>query len=160
MINPSYAVFHMDTVTMRPHPSFIPKVLSDFHINQFIHLPSPPQKNPKNFTCCWPNLNNIFYVGEGCCYITWTELNLFLKLQDSLWTELNLRGMAISSQIFLKWVRFYLIAYDINEKNPALNIRTYFTRAQTEVITFLSQISILKISRAATWSSAHTFTYH
>lgn len=46
-----YTVFHLNRVVLRTHPSFLPKVISDFHINQEITLPtffsnpsSPPER--------------------------------------------------------------------------------------------------------------------
>lgn len=38
--NEPYTVFHSNRVVLRTHPSFLPKVVSDFHINQGITLPT------------------------------------------------------------------------------------------------------------------------
>ncbi|KAJ1214048.1 hypothetical protein NDU88_001676, partial [Pleurodeles waltl] len=35
-----YTVFHSAKVVMRTHPKFLPKVVSDFHVNQTISLPT------------------------------------------------------------------------------------------------------------------------
>lgn len=37
--DPPYTVFHKDKVQLRPHPAFLPKVVSAFHVNQDIFLP-------------------------------------------------------------------------------------------------------------------------
>lgn len=39
MEDPPYLVFHKDTVFLRLHPKFLPKVVSEFHLNQSIYLP-------------------------------------------------------------------------------------------------------------------------
>lgn len=39
MAHPSYTVFFPHKVTLSPHPKFILKVTSQFHMNQLIHLP-------------------------------------------------------------------------------------------------------------------------
>ncbi|KAH1165031.1 hypothetical protein KIL84_022590 [Mauremys mutica] len=36
---PPYTVFHKDKVQLRPHSTFLPKVVSSFHVNQDIFLP-------------------------------------------------------------------------------------------------------------------------
>lgn len=36
---PLYTVFHKDKVTLRPHPKFLPKVVSEFHVNESTDLP-------------------------------------------------------------------------------------------------------------------------
>ncbi|XP_065453731.1 uncharacterized protein LOC135983909 [Chrysemys picta bellii] len=36
---PPYTVFYKDKVQLRPHPAFLPKVVSQFHMNQDIFLP-------------------------------------------------------------------------------------------------------------------------
>ena len=35
-----YLVCHEDKIVLRPHPAFLPKVVSSFHLNQDIVLPS------------------------------------------------------------------------------------------------------------------------
>ncbi|KAM7182065.1 uncharacterized protein RBU57_000616 [Macrochelys suwanniensis] len=39
MCNPPYTICHKDKVQLRPHPSFLPKVVSHFHVSQDIFLP-------------------------------------------------------------------------------------------------------------------------
>ena len=39
-VDSPYLIFHKDKVTLHPDPSFMPKVITDFHINQDIYLPS------------------------------------------------------------------------------------------------------------------------
>lgn len=38
-VDPSYTVSHKDKVFLRLHPKFIPKIISECHLNQDIHLP-------------------------------------------------------------------------------------------------------------------------
>nr|XP_014437222.1 uncharacterized protein LOC106733090 [Pelodiscus sinensis] len=49
-IEPPYLVFSHDNVRLRPHPTFLPKVVSPFHLSQEIYLAvffSKPHASPK-----------------------------------------------------------------------------------------------------------------
>lgn len=48
MAHPMFTVFFPGKVTLRPHPKFIPKVTSTFHMNQLIQFPTFYPKPHKN----------------------------------------------------------------------------------------------------------------
>lgn len=48
-----YLVVHKDEVVLRPCPSFLPKVVSDFHLNEDIVLPSLCYMPWMWFGCIW-----------------------------------------------------------------------------------------------------------
>lgn len=63
-----YTVFHANRVVLRTHPSFLPKVISDFHINQSITLPTffPNPSNPPERSLHSPDLKRVlkFYLDK------------------------------------------------------------------------------------------------
>lgn len=76
MTDPPFTSFHMDNVVFRRDPTFIPKVVSDFHINQIINLLVFFLKLPSNV-----GVGNQFYILwmlEGLLPITYLELRIFL----------------------------------------------------------------------------------
>lgn len=40
MMDPPHTIFHCEKVFLRGQSKFLPKIMSDFHINHVIHLPA------------------------------------------------------------------------------------------------------------------------
>uniref|UniRef100_K7F170 Core-binding (CB) domain-containing protein n=1 Tax=Pelodiscus sinensis TaxID=13735 RepID=K7F170_PELSI len=58
MADPPYTVFLQNRVILRPHPKFLPKVPSPFHVNEPIHLPAFfPKPHTEPIQTVWHTLD-------------------------------------------------------------------------------------------------------
>ncbi|KAG6932311.1 hypothetical protein G0U57_021645 [Chelydra serpentina] len=154
---PPYTVFHRDKVQLRPHPAFLPKVVSAFHINQDIFLPvfyPKPHVSRKE-----QQLHSLDVRRALAFYIERTKpfrksTQLFIAVAD------RMKGLPVSSQRISSWITSCIrTCYDLAGV-PTMHPTAHSTRAQASSSAFLAHIPIQEICRAATWSSVHTFASH
>lgn len=89
MADPLYTVFHRDVVSLRLHPKFIPKSISEFHLSQVIHLPvfypsCMPPKRTENPTL-WVSIKSWYSTSRG--------QNALGNLQNCLYPLLSFSGV-------------------------------------------------------------------
>ncbi|KAG6936020.1 hypothetical protein G0U57_013534, partial [Chelydra serpentina] len=154
---PPYTVFHKDKVQLRPHPAFLSKVVSAFHINQDIFLPvfyPKPHASRKE-----QQLHSLDVRRALAFYIERTKpfrksTQLFIAVAD------RMKGLPVSSQRISSWITSCIrTCYDLAGV-PTMHTTAHSTRAQASSSAFLAHIPIQDICRAATWSSVHTFASH
>nr|XP_032642405.1 uncharacterized protein LOC116828359 [Chelonoidis abingdonii] len=157
VVDPPYTIFHKDKVQLRPHPAFLPKVVSPFHLNQDIFL---PVFFPKPHTCRRDQQLHTLDVRRALAfYISRTKAfrrspQLFIAVAE------RMKGLPVTSQRISSWVTSCIrTCYELAHV-PLGRITAHSTRAQASSAAFLAQVPIQDICRAATWSSVHTFTSH
>ncbi|XP_050809179.1 uncharacterized protein LOC127051204 [Gopherus flavomarginatus] len=157
VVDPPYTVFHKDKVQLRPHPAFLPKVVSAFHVNQEIFLPvffPKPHSSGRE-----QQLHSLDVRRALAFYVERTKPfrkspQLFVAVAD------RMKGLPISSQRLSSWVTSCIrTCYDLAHV-PTGRVTAHSTRAQASSLAFLARVPIQEICRAATWSSVHTFASH
>lgn len=150
---PPYTVFYKDKVQLRPHLTFLQKILSQFHANWDIFLPVFfPKPHASNWQWMLHSLDVrqvlAFYIEQTKRFRKSTQL--FIAIAE--W----MRGLLVSSQRISSWIMACIrTCYDL-AKIPALAITAYSMRLQASLAAFLADVPIQDICRAAT-SSIHTF---
>ncbi|XP_041431344.1 uncharacterized protein LOC121397804 [Xenopus laevis] len=152
---PPLCVIHEDKVVLRTQPEFIPKVVSDYHINQDIVLPSlcPKPKNSKEKA-----LHTLDVVRAIKYYLHRTQ---DFRKSETLFVLFGApqRGKQASSASLSRWIRETIIlAYTAKGKPAPFRVTAHSTRALSTSWAQANQASADQICRAATWSSVHTFT--
>ena len=150
-----FLVFHQDKVVLRPVPSFLPKVVSAFHLNEDIVLPSlcPSPSHPRE-----RELHRLDVVRALKVYL---EVTRSFRRTDSLFVvpEGSRRGMAASKVAIARFVKMAVTeAYLAKGKVPPLGVTAHSTRAVGASWAQRNRASAEQICKAATWSSLHTFT--
>ncbi|KAM9325375.1 uncharacterized protein PAF06_001534 [Gastrophryne carolinensis] len=154
-IQPPYFERHRDKVVFRFKPDFLPKVVSAFHLNQDIVLPSlcPNPSNPKERV-----LHSLDVVRCVKSYLVTTQA--FRKM-DALFVVPHgpRKGLAPAKSTISKWIRQAVVqAYTTKGKTPPFRLNAHSTRAVGASWAFQHQASVEQVCKAATWSSVHTFT--
>ncbi|XP_041427211.1 uncharacterized protein LOC121396402 [Xenopus laevis] len=150
-----FTVLHMDKVVLRPTADFLPKVVSDFHLNQDIVVPSlcPNPKGPIE-----NKLHTLDVVRAISCYLKATE---GVRRSDALFIIPNgpKRGTKAAKSTLSKWIRSIISrAYAVKGKDPPIHVRAHSTRSVSTSWAFRHNASADQICKAATWASLHTFT--
>ncbi|XP_073211168.1 uncharacterized protein [Lepidochelys kempii] len=152
---PPYTVFHKDKVQLRPHPKFLPKVVSQLHLGQDICLAvffPKPHTDPSH--CSLHTLD----VRRALAF--YLERTKPFRKSAQLSVAERLKGLPVSAQRISSWITSCIRACYGLAGVPALAVTVHSTRAQATSTVFLAQVPIQEICRAATWSSVHTFTTH
>ena len=121
-----YLVIHEDKVVLWPQPSFLPKVVSAFQINEDIVLPSlcPRPKNPKEAT-----LHSLDVV--RALRVSLSATAPFRK-SDSLFVSVTgpKKGLAVPSATISRWIRRVVLqAYALKGRAPPFQVTAHSTRA-------------------------------
>ena len=150
-----YLIFHKDRVVLRPHPAFLPKVVSKFHLNQDLVLPSffsePSSAREKS-------LHTLDVLRAVKIYLKATAQ---VRKTDTLFIlpEGPRCGQAASKSTISKWIRQVITqAYGLRGKVPPFKVKAHSTRAVGTSWAVHHQASMAQVCKAATWSSVHTFT--
>ncbi|KAM4690422.1 uncharacterized protein WCC33_017807 [Rhinophrynus dorsalis] len=119
-------IFHQDKVVLKPNPAFRSKVISHFHLNQEIVLPSfcPDPKGDLE-----KRLHNLDLVRCLQIYIKRTQL---IRKTDSLFVHHfgKFKGCAASKSSISRWIKNCIIlSYESADKEPPLKIKAHSTRA-------------------------------
>uniref|UniRef100_A0A803JUY8 Tyr recombinase domain-containing protein n=1 Tax=Xenopus tropicalis TaxID=8364 RepID=A0A803JUY8_XENTR len=150
-----FLVFHEDRAVLRTTPGFLPKVVSNFHINTEIVLPSfcNRPKNDKE-----TRLHRLDVVRALKTYIARTRS---FRRTDSLFVIPSgaKKGLPATKTTIARWIRETVRrAYLAQKKVPPIKLRAHSTRALGTSWAHRNLASAEQVCRAATWSSPHTFT--
>nr|XP_025038502.1 uncharacterized protein LOC112545154 [Pelodiscus sinensis] len=158
MSSPPYTVFTKDAVTLRSHPAFLPKVCTEFHINEPIVLPCfYPEPHTSRHHALLHTLDArralVFYIDRT------RDIRKTDRLIVS--TSGHSKGQALSAQRISKLVVSCITTcYDICKKPLLSQPRAHSTRAMATSTAFVRGVPLRDICRAATWSSNTTFSRH
>lgn len=149
-----YLIIHRDKVVLRQQPSFLPKVVLAFHLNEDIVLPSlcPKPTHPKVVA-----LHSLDVVRALRVYLSATAP---LRKSDSLFISVAgpNKGLAVSSTTIFRWIRQIMVqAYALKGQVPHFPAKAHSTRAVGTSWAFRLQASVSQVCKAATWSSVYTF---
>lgn len=127
MAHPPYTTFYKDKMILRPHPKFIAKVASPFHLNQHIYLPVFFPKPHADHREASPHMLNVdrplaFYLQRiktfrksSCLFLSITE---------------QLKGQTITKQRLSKWILGCIhLCYQQSNLPAPPGVRTHSTRA-------------------------------
>nr|XP_008107943.1 PREDICTED: inositol hexakisphosphate kinase 3 isoform X1 [Anolis carolinensis]XP_008107944.1 PREDICTED: inositol hexakisphosphate kinase 3 isoform X1 [Anolis carolinensis]XP_016848789.1 PREDICTED: inositol hexakisphosphate kinase 3 isoform X1 [Anolis carolinensis] len=155
--DPPYLRFHTDKVVLRTDITFLPKVVSKFHMCQDISLPAFFQNPASPLEIMLHSLDVrralAYYVQRTAEYRKSPQL--FLKYRmDKL-------GTPVSSQRLASWIVSTIrLAYRLADQDPPQRITAHSTRAMAASQAFLKGVPLEDICKAATWSSSLTFASH
>ncbi|CAJ0964457.1 unnamed protein product [Ranitomeya imitator] len=146
-----FLILHKDKVVLRPVPSFLPKVVSAFHINEDIVLPSlcPSPVHPLEKSLHKLNVVRAIFP----------ELLPFVRpiLCSSSWKGVE-KGLPASKSTIARWIcSAVLEAYRVHDKRHPLGVRAHSTQAVGASWAVRHQASASQVCKAVTWSSIHTF---
>ncbi|CAJ0920217.1 unnamed protein product [Ranitomeya imitator] len=151
---PPFLVIHQDKVVFRPPPYFLPKVVSTFHLNEDIVLPSfcPAPTHPLE-----RSLNKLDLVRAVRIYLdrtsTFRKTDSFFVIPDG-----TRQGQPASKATIARWIRMAILeAYRVKNRVPPPGIKAHSTRAVGASWAVHHRASALQLCKAATWSSIHTF---
>ncbi|XP_064422174.1 uncharacterized protein LOC135359979 [Latimeria chalumnae] len=158
VVQEPFTCFLRDKVVLRTHPRFLPKVVSDFHINQEIFLP-------------------VFFPGLHSCEGDERLHRLNVKHSPQIYLERTKDickldqifvsyaqgrlGMQLSKQHMSKWTcECIQLCCDLEGVQVEGRLTAYYTRGVSVSVANLQSVPMLEICRVATWSSVHTFCRH
>ena len=150
-----YLILHKDSVILRPQPSFLPKVISSFHLNQDLVLPS---FFPKPTSREERRLHTLDVVRAMKVYLKATEK---IRKTDVLFIlpDGPKKGQPAAKSTLARWIKQLIFqAYGLKHVPPPLSVKAHSTRAMSASWAAHHHISMAQVCRAATWSSVHTFT--
>ncbi|XP_075774348.1 uncharacterized protein LOC102454623 [Pelodiscus sinensis] len=158
MASPPYTVFSKESVTLRAHPAFIPKVSSDFHINEPVVLPCFFPKPHSSSQAAQLHTLDVrrslaFYIDRTRDFRKTDRLLLSLARQS--------KGQPLTSQRISKLIVSCIsMCHSLRGKPLPSLPKAHSTRTVATTTAFLSGVSFRDICRAATWSSNVTFMKH
>lgn len=148
-------VFHSNRVVLRTHPSFLPKVISDFHVNQVITLPTffPNHSTPADKV--------LHLVGLKSAEIL--DKTKDIRKSDRLFANYGIinKGLAASKRSISRWIGSCIsLSYQLSNKVLGGRPKAHSTRGKASTTALLRNVPIAEICKAATWRSVHTFSHH
>nr|XP_025035862.1 uncharacterized protein LOC112544237 isoform X1 [Pelodiscus sinensis]XP_025035863.1 uncharacterized protein LOC112544237 isoform X2 [Pelodiscus sinensis] len=132
-LEPPNMVFSKDNVTLHPHPAFLPKVVSLFHISQEIFLPvfyPKPHADRKEQALYTLDVRRplAFYLERMRQFCKSTQL--FGSIAE------RMKGCPVSAQCLFSWITACIRAcYDLKGK-PVPPLMAHSTRALASSMTF------------------------
>lgn len=127
MADSLYTVFHKDRFILRHHLKFLPKVVLDFHISQFLVLPVFFCKLQDSLTDT--KLHSLDMVRDMSFCLSRTKPSL-KSSQLCVTFGSMAKEQAVSSQRLSKWVTGYIkISYSFNKLPLPSQVKTHITRA-------------------------------
>ncbi|XP_078514164.1 uncharacterized protein LOC144773171 [Lissotriton helveticus] len=152
-----YIQIHNDRVVMSTDPHSMPKVVSKFHMNQSIQIPSFFQKPT---TSAERALHTLDARRAVMHYIERTKghrktKQFFVSFANSF------MGKAVTKKTIARWIAQTIqLCHKRAGQELAEGTRAHSTRKKGATIAFLANTPIEDICLAATWASVHTFTKH
>ncbi|XP_041420858.1 ATP-dependent DNA/RNA helicase DHX36 isoform X2 [Xenopus laevis] len=156
---PPFLVFHHDRAVLCTIPSFLPKVVSDFHLNQEITIPTfcPSHSNPKEKA-----LHTLDPVRALKFYLH--RVQDFRKVDSLLVIPSGPhQGGAATKSSISRWIKQAIHrAYVARGRTPPARLTAHSTRGMSTSWAFRNQASAEQLCKAATWTSVHSFSkfYH
>ena len=155
--DPPFLQFHPDKVTLYFDVSFLPKVVSEFHLSQPIILPtlfpslSTPLKSMLHTLDVRRSLG--FYIYRTKSFRK--SQRLFLRFHGPH------KGAPASPQSISRWiVQTISLVYELTSKTPPEHLKAHSTRALSASTAFQCGVKLLHICHAVTWSTPSTFVRH
>ncbi|XP_068111872.1 uncharacterized protein [Hyperolius riggenbachi] len=156
-IKEPYCVISEDRVTLRPDAAFLPKVVSSFHRNQEIYIPSFCE-NPTN-----DKEERLHSLDVRRCLLHYLERTNSWRKSDAIFVLFagRSRGNKASKTTLARWIKQAIVsAYQVQGKTLTSSVRAHSTRGISTSWAERAGASIDQICRAATWSSHNTFVKH
>ena len=149
--------FFRDKVVLHTDVSFLPKVVSSFHLSQPLILPT---LFPEPSTDLERMLHTLdvrralaFYVSRTKDFRTSHKLFLCYFGQK--------KGSPASPSSLSRWlVSTISLAYDLQGQTPPDSLKAHSTRVVASSTAFLRGVDLSDICRTATWSQPSTFITH
>ncbi|XP_029471517.1 uncharacterized protein LOC115098760 [Rhinatrema bivittatum] len=145
-------------VSLRTVPSFLPKVVSAFHLNQTVDLPSFSEADRS-----LPNYRDLRRLDVRRALLGYLEVTNPFRKSDHLFVLWGgpRRGQAASKTTIARWLKEAIgSAYLLHGKSVPVGLKAHSTRSQAASWAECSQVSAEDICKAATWKSLHTFARH
>lgn len=154
---PPYLTVLDDQIILRLHPSFLPKVVSKFHRQQDIILPSFCS-NPSS-----AKEEEFHSLDVRRCILKYLQVTRDFRKDDNLLVQFQgpNKGSKASKITIARWIRLAItLCYEIKKKSPPSSIKAHSTRSMATSWAELANVSIEQICRAATWATPSTFFRH
>ncbi|KAJ1093250.1 hypothetical protein NDU88_006355 [Pleurodeles waltl] len=155
---PPYLMIYPDKVVLRTRASFLPKVVTPFHLGQNITLPTffappHPSKEEERPHRLDPKRALSFYL----------DRTKEFRVDDQLivgYVGAN-KGRAVQKRSISRWVVLCIkICYALAKKQPPEGLRAHSTRGKAATTALARGVPVVDICQAATWASLHTFAKH
>ena len=149
--------FFRDKVLLYPDLSFLPKVVSEFHLNQPLSLPTlfpQPSSDVERM------LHTLDVRRALAFYVSRTR---DIRVSNRLFVCYfgHKKGSPAARSTLSRWiVNTIVLAYELQHKSPPDGLRAHSTRAVASSTAFLRGVDTPDICRAATWSTVSTFITH
>lgn len=149
--------FKRDTLILRTNPKFIPKVPSDFHLNEpvilnsFFPRPSTPAERA------------LHSLDVQRCLKFYLQRTKDFRKASQLFVAFSAprKGYPLSKQGIARWIASAIQFCHQAAGNPLEGrVRVHSTRAMSSSVALFAGVTIKAICRAATWSSTRTFMKH
>uniref|UniRef100_A0A6I8QK48 Uncharacterized LOC101731677 n=2 Tax=Xenopus tropicalis TaxID=8364 RepID=A0A6I8QK48_XENTR len=150
-VDQPYTIFHEEKVVLRTVPSFLPKVLSRFHVNEPIILPTLPVENGQSS------------LDVRRCLQVYIDRTKSLRKSQRLFVVPagSRKGEAAAKSTLSSWiVKTILQAYKEQGRSSPRAVRAHSTRSIAAFWAVEAGVSVESICRAATWASTNTFIKH
>ncbi|XP_078518308.1 uncharacterized protein LOC144782952 [Lissotriton helveticus] len=156
-IHEPFIQIHANRVVLRTNPKFMPKVVSQFHINQTIELPvffpNPDSVADRALHTLDVKRALLYYIDRTKDFRKTKQLFVAFSPQH--------KGNPISKSGIARWiVKCIQICYQKAKRTLTVPPRAHSTRKLGASMAFLGNIPLEDICRAATWTTIHTFTKH
>ncbi|XP_042317564.1 uncharacterized protein LOC121927762 [Sceloporus undulatus] len=149
--------FHLDKVVLRTDITFLPKVVSAFHMCQDIVLPTLA---PNPTTDAERVLHTLDVRRALAFYLDRTKHSSRSERLFQCYSTPK-KGLPVSAQRLSKWVsKTVALSYELLGKPCPDRVRSHATRAIAASSAFLSGIPLEDICKAAVWSQPLSFIRH
>ncbi|XP_054846822.1 uncharacterized protein LOC129337273 isoform X2 [Eublepharis macularius] len=155
--DPPFLQFFPGTVMLHTSMEFLPKVVSKFHLQQKVVLPSffPTPSSPGERALHTLDVKRalLFYLHRTKCFRK--SPALFLCYSGPR------KGSPASAQSISRWIVSTIkLCYQHAGVQCPLLVTAHSTRAQAASAAFLRGVPLRDVCQAATWSTADTFIKH
>ena len=156
-VDQPFLQFFREKVVLHTDVSFLPKVVSQFHLNQPIILPTL-FPNPSNDT---ERMLHTLDVRRALAFYVFRSKEYRLSNRLFLCYFGCKKGLPASPSTLSRWlVSTISLAYELMHKDPPEGLRAHSTRAVASSTALLRGIDVPDICRTATWSNISTFVDH
>ncbi|KAJ7332628.1 hypothetical protein JRQ81_014808 [Phrynocephalus forsythii] len=155
--DPPFLQFHPEKVTLYPDMSFLPKVVSHFHLSQPLvlptYFPSPSMEVEKTLHTLDVQKALLFYTSRTSSIRR--SPRLFIHVSGTA------VGTPVTAQTISRWIIEAIhLAYQLSGTSLPASPRGHSMRAVASSSAFLKGVPLSDICKAATWSTSSTFTQH
>ncbi|XP_029451017.1 heterogeneous nuclear ribonucleoprotein A1 isoform X1 [Rhinatrema bivittatum] len=139
-------------------PSFLPKVVSAFHVNQSVDLPSFSEKELQS-----SHGSDLKRLDVRRVLLRYLEVTNDFRRSDHLFVlwQGPKKGLQASKATIARWLTCSIASTYIGcGKSVPDGLKAHSLRSQASSWAESTQVSTQEICRAATWKSLHTFARH